>query len=253
MKPRGLERFRDHFRNHLDAYILIGGTACAVQFEQIGASFRTTKDFDVLVLADGDHAPFLRAMSDFLIAGSYQRHIDAQGHHRCFRFQEPRDETWPGKIEMCAKRAISGDATRQYFPLARPADGPEQLSLSAILFDDAYVTWLADGAQIQDDLSVAKLEFLLPLKALAWKNLTAAQADGKRVDGDDIRKHKLDCFRLVSNIPPSFRLALPPLIAADLRTFVEAMEAEQPGLPPELRQKPDVYLALMRQVFIEAD
>ena len=53
MTPHGLDRFRVHFRSHVDAYILIGGTACAVQFEQIGASFRSTRDFDVLVLADG--------------------------------------------------------------------------------------------------------------------------------------------------------------------------------------------------------
>ena len=51
--------------------------------------------------------------------------------------------------------------------------------------------WLAGGAEILADVRVARMEYLLPLKALAWKNLTTAKARGEAVDGDDIRKHKL--------------------------------------------------------------
>lgn len=249
MTPRGLDRFRTHFRTHEDSYILIGGTACAVQFEQIGASFRSTKDFDVLVLADGDHGAFLSAMSEFIVQGGYQRHIDAHGRHRCFRFMDPHDETWPGKIELCARNEISDNTARQYFPLARPADGADIISLSAILFDDTYVDWLAGGAEIQADVRVARMEYLLPLKALAWKNLTAARDRGDRVDGNDIRKHKLDCFRLISLIPPARRLVLPVPIAADLTSFIQAMEAEQPSLPPEFKGGPTRFLNAMRNVY----
>ena len=105
--------------------MLIGGKACAVQFAQIGSSFRSTRDFDVLVLADGGHGAFLAALSTFIVQGGYQRHIDAQGRHRCFRFMDPSDETWPGKIEICARRDISDKESRQYFPLARPAESTD--------------------------------------------------------------------------------------------------------------------------------
>lgn len=234
MTPRGLDRFRDHFRDHQDSYILIGGTACAVQFERNGSSFRNTRDFDILVLTTDRQLPFLQAMSSFITTGGYQRQIDAQGRRRCYRFTEPHDETWPGKIELCARHSLTDEAARQYFPLARPADGSDIISLSAILFDDLYVNWLIGGAESQIDVRVARMEFLLPLKALAWNNLTAAKRRGEPVDGDDIRKHKLDCFRLINLIPPTLRMTLPPSIASDLANFVQAMEREQPGLPPEL-------------------
>ncbi len=249
MTPHGLDRFRAHFRSHVDAYILIGGTACSVQFEQIGASFRSTRDFDVLVLADGRHHAFLQAMSAFIVDGGYRRHIDARGRHRCFRFMDPHDETWPGKIEICARQGLTDDDTRAYFPLTRPADGADLISLSAILFDDTYVDWLVGGAETLAEVRVARMEYLLPLKALAWKNLTAAKARGEAVDGDDIRKHKLDCFRLINRIPPSHRIVLPDPIAADVVTFIEAMETEQPSLPADLSGKPVAFLNAMRNVY----
>ena len=40
MSVRGLERFRAYFRPHVDDYMLIGGTACAVLFDHLGVGFR---------------------------------------------------------------------------------------------------------------------------------------------------------------------------------------------------------------------
>ena len=51
-----------------------------------------------------------------------------------------------GASVICARQDISDDESRQYFALARPADGTDHISLSAMLFDDAYVDWLAGGA-----------------------------------------------------------------------------------------------------------
>jgi len=248
MSVRGLERFRAYFRPHADDYMLIGGTACAVLFDHLGVGFRSTRDFDVLVVADGDRA-FLQTLSAFIRDGAYQRHIDARGRQRCFRFTDPSDASWPSKLEVCARRSITDHEARQYFPLVRPADGADLVSLSAILFDDAYVQWLAGGADVVDGVRVARLEYLLPLKALAWKNLSAARERGEAVDGDDIRKHKLDCFRLINRIPPALHVTLPDIIAADVAAFIAAMEAEMPGLPPDLSAAPPIYLRAMRMLY----
>ena len=109
--------------------------------------------------------------------------------------------------------------------------------------------WLAGGAEVQADVRVARMEYLLPLKALAWKNLTAAKHRGERVDSDDIRKHKLDCFRLINLIPPACRIVLPTVIAADLSDFIRVMEMEQPGLPPELTGGAMRFLKAMRNTY----
>ena len=39
----GLEKFKNHFKGFEDYYVIIGGTACTVLFENYGESFRANK------------------------------------------------------------------------------------------------------------------------------------------------------------------------------------------------------------------
>ena len=41
---RGLERFREHFEDFVDRYLIIGGTACDLAFTEAGPEFRATRD-----------------------------------------------------------------------------------------------------------------------------------------------------------------------------------------------------------------
>lgn len=43
---KGIDRFRDCFREFSDRYVLIGGAACDISFENYNADFRATKDLD---------------------------------------------------------------------------------------------------------------------------------------------------------------------------------------------------------------
>ncbi len=47
---KGLPRFREHFADYQDHYVLIGGSACDVQFDEAGIGFRATKDLDIVFL-----------------------------------------------------------------------------------------------------------------------------------------------------------------------------------------------------------
>jgi hypothetical protein len=44
----GIEIFKEHFKDHTDKFILIGGTACDIAMSQMGLDFRATKDLDVV-------------------------------------------------------------------------------------------------------------------------------------------------------------------------------------------------------------
>ena len=46
---KGLDLFRDHFREHKAGYVLIGGAACDLVMEQAGLVFRATKDLDIVL------------------------------------------------------------------------------------------------------------------------------------------------------------------------------------------------------------
>jgi predicted nucleotidyltransferase len=55
---RGLDHFRNYFRNHSGKYILIGGTACDIAMSRMGLEFRATKDLDIVLVIEALDAEF---------------------------------------------------------------------------------------------------------------------------------------------------------------------------------------------------
>ena len=43
---KGINLFREYFRDFTDQYVLIGGAACDISFESNNVDFRATKDLD---------------------------------------------------------------------------------------------------------------------------------------------------------------------------------------------------------------
>lgn len=78
----------------------------------------------------------------------------------------------------------------------KPA-GDGASSLSAILVDDDYYTYMKSGRKTVDGVTVLDEVHLVPFKAKAFLDLSKRKADGERVDSNDIKKHKKDVFRLV--------------------------------------------------------
>lgn len=48
---KGLERFREHFKDHGECFVVIGGVACEEWLVRQGLSFRPTRDVDVVLAA----------------------------------------------------------------------------------------------------------------------------------------------------------------------------------------------------------
>lgn len=67
----GLERFRDHFREFTDQYVLIGGAACDLAMEAAGLPFRATKDLDIVLCVEALDAAFVEAFWEFINEGGY--------------------------------------------------------------------------------------------------------------------------------------------------------------------------------------
>jgi hypothetical protein len=44
---KGLDIFREHFKDFQDSYVLIGGVACYLAMEEAGVAFRATKDLEL--------------------------------------------------------------------------------------------------------------------------------------------------------------------------------------------------------------
>ena len=67
----GIESFREAMAGHESEYVLIGGGACSLLFDEVGADFRLTKDLDIVVLVDDASPSFARALWEFVRAGGY--------------------------------------------------------------------------------------------------------------------------------------------------------------------------------------
>lgn len=59
-------------------------------------------------------------------------------------------------------------------------------SLSAILLDEAYYAFIMAGRRETDGLPWVGEDRLIPLKAVAWLELTAPKEKGEKVDAKDV-------------------------------------------------------------------
>lgn len=99
-------------------------------------------------------------------------------------------------------------------------------SLSAILPDDAYYAFIMAGRRETDGLPWVGEDRLIPLKAVAWVELSARKEKGEKVDPKDVRKHLNDVLRLSQLLAPTTRIEMDPKIGADLARFLTAAAAD---------------------------
>ncbi len=96
----------------------------------------------------------------------------------------------------------------------------EVSSLSAILLNDDYYHFLLDGRTVTDGISILDAEHIIPLKMKAWLDLKDKKAQGFHVNSRDIRKHRLDVFRLFPLIREDLRIPVPSSVGEDIQNFI---------------------------------
>ncbi|MDP3387873.1 MAG: hypothetical protein Q8S24_11600, partial [Eubacteriales bacterium] len=104
------------------------------------------------------------------------------------------------------------------------------ISLSAILLNDAYYELLVKGKRTVYGYSVVEIETVILLKIKAWLDMNQKQEKGENIDSKNIRKHKNDIFRLLSNVTPSSRLEAADEIKNDIKVFMKLIDKDRPDL-----------------------
>lgn len=248
---RGLERFRSAFAAHPDAFVLIGGTACHLAMAQVGSTFRTTHDFDIVLCLEQMDADFARTLWRFIAEGGYSAREKHGGGHHVYRFHRPADDSYPAMLELFSRLpdelTVPPGSTLTPIPM-----GEDISSLSAILLDDAYYGLVQVGRRIHEGLPFLAPEYLVPLKARAWLDLTDRRTAGEAIDSADIRKHRNDCLRLVALIPGDRLVPLPPSVRSDMERFIAAVSTAD--IQPKALGLGSVQLAdltaAMRQLYL---
>lgn len=108
-------------------------------------------------------------------------------------------------------------------------------SLSAILMNDDYYHFTLRNCSIKDGLHLAKIEALICLKARAYLDIKKRKEAGENINSRDIKKHRLDIIRLAIILSQNTNVAIPAVIAGDLKQYIEDITTTPPDLKPILK------------------
>lgn len=226
---KGLEVFREAFREYSDSYILIGGAACNINLEQAAIPFRTTHDLDIVLCVESLTPEFGRMFWRFIRSGGYQVQERSTGEKKFYRFRKPTAPDYPEMLELFSRQPDNFEMPQDAQLTPIPMD-EEVSSLSAILLDGEYYQFILNNRIVVDDISLLSAEALIVLKAKAWLDLSARKEAGEHVDSKDIRKHKNDVFRLWASTSRETAVTIPAGIREDMHRFLALLEDEEVDL-----------------------
>lgn len=219
----GIDIFRKHFSNFKDQYTVIGGFACDLLMTDAGLDFRQTVDIDMVLTVEALTTEFAKAFWEFIDQGGYQARQRSNGKPEFYRFVNPTNPAYPKMIELFSRpqNNVSLQPDTHLMPLHID---DEVSSLSAILLNDDYYHFLLDGRTVTDGISILDAEHIIPLKMKAWLDLKDKKAQGLHVNSRDIRKHRLDVFRLFQLVREGQRIVVPASVGADIYDFISQMQ-----------------------------
>lgn len=218
---KGLDTFRRYFEQYEDQYVLIGGTACDIMFESNDASFRATRDLDMVLIVEALTPEFAEKFWDFIQEGKYRNKATNVGKPQFYRFDKPEDNSYPKMVELFCRNNFE---LREMTGITPIHIDDAVSSLSAILLNDDYYRVLLDGKVVVGGLSVLRPEYLILFKAKAYLDLKQRKDNGESVDSNDIKKHKKDVLKIAVELMLEKIANLPDAVKADIDLFIRSLE-----------------------------
>lgn len=241
------QKFIETFAKYKDKFVIIGGTATAIQLEQRGIKSRTTKDYDMVLINDEKDLGFYDVFVNFLKEGEYNGGtIDQTG--RLYRFRT-RNKEYPAEIELFTKRQ---DFNLKADNFRTPVRFAENASLSALLLDDDYYHLLEANVEYIDEYPVLSRKALIIFKAKAWMDLSERKVVNHQVDSKDIKKHLNDIVRLVGSLEDLEKLVnVPENIAEDMEQFLQLISQTTFAYHKEIGLKDDEIKGFLKELLVE--
>lgn len=220
-KVHGLKHFTDFFAQLSEHYVIIGGIATNHFLHANDLITRTTKDIDLVVLANPNQL-FADKLRDYVLKGRYQIETDSAGNKRNYRFRDPQEAAHPKQIEIfsTAPLDLALEPGQRVVPFVT---SPGLESLSAILMDGDYFALVKSTNIVQEGVPLLSGDGLVPLKVRAFIDLDSRKRQGERIDQSDIKKHRNDIIRLTQTLSLGV-FVIADSIKNDLRAFLEHPE-----------------------------
>ena len=219
----GIDIFKERFSSFTNQYVLIGGMACELLMNEADLDFRTTKDFDMVLIIEALTNDFVKEFWNFIKEGGYQCWCKKDGTPTFYRFIRPKKENYPHMIELFSRpnNKIDFEYKGHLMPIHMTDDIS---SLSAILLNKEYYSFLLDGMKITNNISVLDPVHIIPLKMRAYIDLLRQRKEGIHVDERDIKKHRNDVFYLYRLIDTDTMIKVPDLVFSDIQIFINEIE-----------------------------
>ena len=224
---KGVDIFREFFKDFTDNYILIGGAACDEHMAEAGLTFRATKDLDLMLIVEALNPKFVEKFWEFVKSGNYGDRQKSEGDRKYYRFLKPKNEDYPEQLELFARNPDLLDLADETHLTPIPVD-EDLSSLSAILMNDDYYGFTLENSKVENHLQLAGIEALICLKAKAFLDLRERKETGEKIDSRDIKKHKNDVIRLAVMLTEENSMETPGSITIDMSEFVEMIKTEPP-------------------------
>jgi hypothetical protein len=215
----GLEIFRQYFQDYQNDYILIGGVACELVLNSMHLEFRPTSDFDIVIVSDKLREGFGVKLKNFIHDGGYT--VQSRKSNNCptfFRFVKPKNGNFPAQLELASDKPVE-NWDYDFAPLDA---GDGKPSLSAIIFEAEYYKFICANSGVIHGITTIKLEGLIPLKALAFHELSKIESSSVETE-IKIEKHISDIFRLADALSGE-QFSLPAKIASNLSDALAAIQ-----------------------------
>jgi len=175
---QGLDKFGIWFQDHKDKYVIIGGTACTINFQDIGEDFRATKDIDMVLIVEALDKVFGELFWSFINEAEYEIRQKSDARE-LYRFKNPKDQSYPKEIELFSSipegLIFKGDGSITPLPI-----DDDISSLSAILLNEDYYKLLLNGKVEKINFPVIQPWCLILFKIKAWLDYTEKKSSRKR-------------------------------------------------------------------------
>lgn len=225
----GLKKFKEYFEDYTNQYVFIGGTACDILMDELGETFRATKDLDIVLIIEALDASFGDTFWKFIEDGGYVYRQKSIGKEQFYRFTEPTTSDYPIMIELFSRKPYNFNL--KFDTGLTPIHIEDSIvSLSAILLNDVYYDSLLKYKTTIDGYSVMEIEMVILFKIKAWLDMKGRLDRGEHVDSRNIKKHKNDIFRLLANVLPSSKVEIYEEIEDDVMLFIEIIDQDRPNL-----------------------
>lgn len=219
----GIESFREKFKDYTDCYTVIGGTACDILMTEADFNFRATKDIDMILIMEARYQEFASVFWEYIKEGGYRCGWKSSSEVHFYRFTEPAPG-YPVQIELFSRQPdYHLNVKDNIVPIHI---GEDVSSLSAILLNADFYSFMMSGRQVINDICVLDPVHLIPFKMYAWIDLYEKKTQGNHVNERDYKKHKYDVFRLLEIVPSGIRIAVSGSVAESIQRFLLLIRSE---------------------------